>query len=99
MRHILKLFLRIVNGSDNGRGKLLQQIGKTVLFWSSFASPCATLRLGSDATIRIKATEGAVTLVEDTRGFFNERLNVVDELFLIKLILWRAICGLNILVT
>ena len=97
MGHVGNLLLGIVNGSDDSGGKLLEVIGKLVFLGRSFSSLLAALGLGSDAAIGVETTERAVALVEDARSLLDERLDIVDELFFVKLVTWRAVSLLDVL--
>jgi hypothetical protein len=55
------------------------------------------LCVGSDTTIWVEGTNGAVTLLEDIAGLLKQRLNILDKLLLIKLVLRRLLCPVNVL--
>jgi hypothetical protein len=95
--HVGDLLLCVVNGSNDGGGKLLEVVGKLVFFGRGFASLLAALCLGSDTAIGVEATERAIAIVEDARSFFDKRLDVVDEFFFVELVTWRAVSLLDVL--
>jgi hypothetical protein len=97
MRHVVDLLLRVVDGRDNGRGKLLEEVGEAVLLWRCLASAGTTLGLCRDAAVRVEAAQRAVALVEDAAALFDERLDVVDQLFLVELVLGGAVGGFDVL--
>lgn len=95
--HVGDLLLRVVDGSDNRRSELLQAIGKLVLLRSSLASLLTALSLSSDAAIGIETTKRAVALVQDAATLLDERLDVVDQLFLVELVAGCAVGLLDVL--
>lgn len=98
MGHVGDLLLRVVDGSDNRRSKLLQAIGKLVLLRCGLTSLLAALSLSGDAAIGVETTQGAVALVEDATTLLDERLDVVDQLVLVELVARCAIGLLDVLV-
>lgn len=45
----------------------------------------------SDGTVRIKAAERTIALLEYATTLFDERLNLVDDFFFIKFFFWCAV--------
>ena len=97
MGHVGDLLLRVVDRGDDRGGDLLEAVGETVLFGRGLASLAAALGLGSDAAVRVESAEGAVAFLEDAAGFFDERLDVVDELFLVEFVAGSAVGLLDVL--
>src|ERR1700761_6251395 len=91
MRHVIQLLLCVIDGRDNRSREFLERFSQAELLWCRLASSRAALGLGSDMTIRIQNTERSIALLQDAATFLDERLNVVDELFLVQLVLGRGI--------
>jgi hypothetical protein len=97
--HVGDLLLRVVNGSDNRRGELLQAVGKLVLLRSGLTSLLTALSLSSDAAVGVETTERAVALVQHAATLLDERLDVIDQLFLVELVARCAVGFLDVLET
>jgi len=95
--HVGDLLLRVVNGGDNGCGKLLQVVGELVLLGRGFAGLLATLCLGGNAAVGIETTERPVAVVEDAAALFNEGLDVVDKFLFVELVAGCAVSLLDVL--
>jgi hypothetical protein len=50
-----------------------------------------------DAAVGVKAAQTAVALLEDAAGFFDQRLDIVYELFFIELVAGSAVGSFNVL--
>lgn len=97
MRHIGNAFLGVVDGLDDCGRKFFKVVGELVFFGRSFAVCGASFGIAGNATIRVKATDGAVAFLEDAAAFFDKRLDVLDKLFFVKLLFRCAVCFLNVL--
>ena len=47
--------------------------------------------LGGDVAVRVEAADGAVAFLQDAAAFFEEGLDVLDQLFLVELFFGRAV--------
>jgi hypothetical protein len=99
MGHVGNLLLRVVDGGDDRGSQLLEVVGELVFLGRGLAGLLTALGLGSNATVGVKTTERAVAVVEETRAFLDERLDVVDELLLIELVARCAVGFLDVLDT
>jgi hypothetical protein len=97
MGHVGNLLLCVVDGGDDSGGELLEVVGKLVFLGRSFARLLAALGLRSDAAIGVETAQRAVAVIKDARTFLDERLDVVDKLFFIKLVTRCAVGLLNVL--
>lgn len=97
VRHVGDALLGVVDGGDDGGGELLEAVGQPVFLGRRLARVGAALGLRGDAAVRVEAAQGAVALLQDARAFFDERLDVVDELFLVKFVAGCAVGFLDVL--
>jgi hypothetical protein len=91
VRHVADLLLRVVNGRDDSRSKLLKVVRELVFLRGCLAGLLAALGLCGDAAIGIETAERAVAVVKDARAFFDEGLDVVDEFFFVELVAGSAV--------
>lgn len=91
MGHVGNLLLCVVDGGDDSGGELLEIVGELVFLRRGFAGLLAALGLRGDAAVGIETAQTAVAVVEDARAFFDERLDVVDEFFLVELVAGCAV--------
>lgn len=68
-----------------------------MLFRSGFLGTGTALGLLRDATIRIQSSKGSVALLKNSRSFFDEGLDVVDELVFVELLFGLAVGFLDVL--
>jgi hypothetical protein len=97
MRHVGNALLAVVYGLHHGLGQLLDHISQLVFFGCRIACRGASLGGSSDTTIRIESTDGAIALLQEAATFFDQRLDVLDQLLFIKLVLGSAVCLLEAL--
>lgn len=55
------------------------------------------LGVGDDSSIRVQTANDAVGFGEDLPSFLDQGLDVLDELFLVKLLLWSRLSALDFL--
>ena len=97
MRHVCDALLAVVDGLDDCRSQLLEEFGKLMLFVGSFATGGTGLSGCLNAAIGVEATDRAVAFLEDASAFFEKGLDLVDELFFVKLFLGSAIGFFDVL--
>lgn len=97
MGHVRNLLLGVVDGLDDVGGELLEQLGQLMLFRCRIASRSIRLGSSSNASIRIEAADRAVALLEDAATFFEQRFDLLDQFFLVQLVLGRSVGFLNML--
>jgi hypothetical protein len=99
VRHIRDLLLSVIDGGDDRGRELFEQVCKTVFLRRCLAGSGAALGLSGDAAIGIETAESAVAFLEDAAALFDQRLDVVDELFFVEFVARRAVSLFNILWT
>ncbi|TLD24795.1 hypothetical protein PspLS_05847, partial [Pyricularia sp. CBS 133598] len=87
VRHTLKLLLGVVDTLGDGTSQLLEVVSQVILLRGSLAACCLVLGVGLDTSIRVKATDAAVGLRKDLATFLDQRSDVPDKSFLVKLVL------------
>jgi hypothetical protein len=97
MGHVGNLLLCVVDGSDDRGGELLEVVGELVLLWCGLTGLLTALGLCGNATIGIQTAQRTVAVVEDTRSFLDERLDVVNKLLLVELVTGCAVGLLDVL--
>jgi hypothetical protein len=95
--HVGNLLLRVVDGGDDACRNLLEAVGEAVFLGRGLLGLAAALGLGGNAAVGIEAAERAVAFLEDAAGFFNERLDVIDEFFFVELVARCAVGLLDVL--
>lgn len=91
MRHVGDTAAAVVDGPDHRLGQLLEQVRQLVFFRSGITRGSPRLGGCGDAAVRVESAERAVAFLEDAASFFEEGLDVFDELFLVELILGSAV--------
>lgn len=56
-----------------------------------FTTGSASFGVGSNGSIGIKPTEGAIALLQNAATFFQKRLDIFDQLFFIELLFRCAV--------
>jgi hypothetical protein len=98
MWHSIDFPLSVLNSPEDRVRKFLQLLGQVIFFRRGFVRSGSGLCVGSDTTIWVKGTNGAVALLEDIIGLLKQRLDVLDKLLLVELILRRFLCPVNVLI-
>jgi len=97
VRHVVELLLGVVYGGDDVGCDVLQALGQAVLLGSSLTSALTALGLCGDLAVGIEAAKGAVALLQNATGLLDERLDVVDQLVLVELVLGCAVGLVHVL--
>ncbi|TKW49633.1 hypothetical protein CTA1_6122 [Colletotrichum tanaceti] len=105
VRHVLDLALRTLDRLGDSSSQLrqrvnaylLEDLGQVMLLWSGLTSLRLGLGILLDATIRVQGANAAVQFGQDLATLFDERLDVLDELLLVALLLGLALSRLNLL--
>lgn len=97
MRHVIDLLLGVVDGLDDGSCEFLQLVRKAVFFGCGFTVGGACFGVGGNSTVGIKTADGAVAFLEDSGSFFDQGLDVVDELLFVEFVAGGAVGFLDVL--
>lgn len=62
-----------------------------MLFWAGLAARRSGLGLRSNVSVGIEAADCAVAFAEDAAAFLDQRLDLVDEFFFVKLFFGSAV--------
>ncbi|GJD01048.1 hypothetical protein ColKHC_09873 [Colletotrichum higginsianum] len=96
--HVLDLALRTLDRLGNGSNTyLLENLGQMMLLRSGLTSLSLGLSVLLDATIRVQGANAAVQLGQNLASLFNKRLDILDKLLLVTLLLGLALSSLNLL--
>lgn len=97
VRHALELLLGIVDALGDGAGQLLEVVSQVILLRSGLTAGCLVLGVGLNTSIRVESTNAAVGLGKDLATLLDQRPDIPDKSFLVKLILGSALSLLNFL--
>jgi hypothetical protein len=97
MRHVSNALLAVVDGLNNGFGQLLEHIGELVFLRSSIARRGTSLRSCSDTSIGVKGPDCTIAFLKDMTSLLNKRLDSLDELLFVELVLGGSVGLLKLL--
>ena len=91
MRHVLQLFLGVVDALRHIASEILQEVRQAVFLRGGLACHCLGLGIGRDMAVGVQALDGPLGFVEDPASFFDKRTDFANKPFFVALFLGRPL--------
>ena len=95
--HVVELLLCVLDGLYDRGCEFLERVGEGVLLRRCFTGGGPRLCVGGDVSVWVESPDGTVAFLQDAATFLDHGLDIFDEFFFVKLVLWCSVRFLHAL--